>query len=106
MKNESKNCLENRIAGNQSGTEALKSLLQMMTKGRISVDPRSIINISLNIRGSEREFNRMVNSLSSSIGAFKVEKRSTTSAGHPGIWMNRALVSSQGVAVEILQQAH
>lgn len=95
---------ENRIAGNLSARQALESLLGMMTKGRISVDPSSVFSISLNIRGSERDFNRMVNSLSAAMGA-KVERRSTMSAAHPGIWMNTAKVSSSGVAVEILQAA-
>lgn len=100
----SKNCLENRIAGNHNAAQALQSLLGMMSKGRISIDPSSVIDIKLNIRGSERDFNRMVNSLSSTLDA-RVEKRSTTCASHPGLWMNSARVSSSGVAVEILQAA-
>lgn len=98
------NIRENRIAGNLGGSRALQSLLNMMAKGRISIDPKSVISIRMNIRGSERDFNRMVNSLSAAMGA-KVERRSTMSAAHPGIWMNTAKVSSSGVAVEILQAA-
>lgn len=55
----------NRLDKNKASCAVLRNLLQQLSQSRVCID--SGLSINLTIKGSEREFNRCVNSLSSAL---------------------------------------
>ena len=80
----------------------LKNLLNQLSKGRVCIDSAQELKISLSVKGDDREFNRMVNSLSRELGLAQaqVEKRSMIIHGVPGI-INKAKLNLSNMTVEI-----
>ena len=95
------NNYENRLRNNASLTQALKNLLLQVSKGRINIDADQTVSIELAIQGSDRDFNRCVNSLSAALQDVKVENRIKTSSGLPGVWHSETTLKSKGVLIQL-----